>query len=481
MRATIAASLLAAALSGEQSPAAIRGRVLADDTGSPLPNACVAIADGPDAVRVTTDAAGFFTLTGAHQDRQTVSVSKSGYAKTSVELRDLMEVRLARGAVITGHVIDDLGGPVSLMSVVAERVTDGRVHIERMSWAETDDTGAYRLFGLAAGDYVVGLTGTRLVGTAGTTPIPIERLVRTYYPHTDVRAEADVVPLRAGAEVTGIDFHVDLPAPPGNRAGAPPAGARPERTGAIRGRVLRADGLPARAARVDLSSADRLFSPFGMATDLDGRYEFTDLKPGRYIVAATDSTSMTTARFGQRGPLDRGAIVTVTAGGAVEGVDVAMPRVSVIAGRVVDEYGDAIENANVRLQRIEWSRGRRRLASVRGVASRDTDDQGRYRLFGVPPGRYLVSAAVGEPLRGRLGAVNDLPGYVRTYFPGTPSATEAQPLDIATSDQALNINFALSTGQTGRIAGRVFAADGHPFRGTVHLIASARSAAIAAE
>jgi len=328
---------------------------------------------------------------------------------------------------------------------------------------------------------VVGVSGVRFVGAAGTTPFPFDHPPLNYYPHASGANDADVLALRAGAEATGIDFTLHVPAPPGTRPVEQSPTVRRDGAGAIRGRILRADGLPARSARVELSSADRLFSPFNTATDADGRYQFTGLKPGRYLMAATDPTAMTTARFGQRGSLDRGDIINVAPGGAVDGVDVSMPRVSVIGGRVVDEYGDAIENANVRLQQIEWSRGRRKVASVPGVASRDTDEQGRYRMFGIPPGRYVVSAVVGQAIRGTMGKVNNLPGYVRTYFPGTPIATDAQLLDISAGDQPLNVNFALSKGLTGQIAGRVLTADGQPFRGAVNLVASARSGAVAGE
>src|SRR5439155_27294104 len=128
----------------------------------------------------------------------------------------------------------------------------------------------------------------------------------------------------------------------------PAAEARSARGGAIRGHVVRPGGLPVRHARVMLSSAEYLFSPYATIADGDGRYEFGELRAGAYRIAATD-TSFRTVEFGQRENGDHGEPIAVAAGAVVDDVDVSIPRGHAISGRIVDEYGDPIENANVRV------------------------------------------------------------------------------------------------------------------------------------
>src|SRR2546425_7263086 len=72
-----------------------------------------------------------------------------------------------------------------------------------------------------------------------------------------------------------------------------------------------------------------------------------------------------------------------------------------------------------------------------------------------------------------------MPGYLRTYFSGTPTPAEAQLIEISGSEDALNADFALIHGRAATISGRVLKAAGEPFEGVVALIQSARSGAIA--
>src|SRR4029077_6784164 len=101
--------------------------------------------------------------------------------------------------------------------------------------------------------------------------------------------------------------------------------------------------------------------------------------------------------------------------------------------------------------------GRRRLVGVAGP--RQTDDLGAYRLANVAPGQYIVSADVGDV------SSADLPGYTRSYFPGTAAAGEAQFVSIRAGQEAASVDFALTQGRTARIMGQMLAASGRGTRG----------------
>jgi hypothetical protein len=138
---------------------------------------------------------------------------------------------------------------------------------------------------------------------------------------------------------------------------------------------------------------------------------------------------------------------------------------------VVDELGDALEGVSVQALRIRYEAGRRRL--VGAGAARPTDDLGRYRLYGVRPGHYVVSAAVGAVQS------TDLPGYARSYFPGTSNAGDAQFVSIAASQDVVGIDVSLSRTRTARVAGTVLNASGQPANpGALTLTPAARSSAV---
>ena len=68
---------------------------------------------------------------------------------------------------------------------------------------------------------------------------------------------------------------------------------------------------------------------------------------------------------------------------------------------------------------VRYDAGRRRLVPVLSVPQR-SNDSGAYRVYSVPPGRYIVSASASD-----VGAA-DLPDYVRTFYPGISRVTGAR-------------------------------------------------------
>src|SRR5207302_9182992 len=109
---------------------------------------------------------------------------------------------------------------------------------------------------------------------------------------------------------------------------------------------------------------------------------------------------------------------------------------------------------------------------VAGAQAARTNELGRYRIYGLQPGRYAVSAEVG-----RVGT-DDLPGYATTYFAGSRNPGEAQLVTIGLAQEVPNIDFALVPARTARIAGKTVTSSGEPFRGATELRASRRSGSI---
>src|SRR4051794_25068129 len=108
--------LSAVALNAAAQPSRLTGRVVSAESGEPIANARVSLVNpAQDASAVLTDRDGRFVLSAPPgrvivlaRDRLTVAAAKTGYARGEVTARatEPIEIRLARGAAISGRVLD---------------------------------------------------------------------------------------------------------------------------------------------------------------------------------------------------------------------------------------------------------------------------------------------------------------------------------------------------------------------------------------
>lgn len=249
-------------------------------------------------------------------------------------------------------------------------------------------------------------------------------------------------------------------------------------TGRIRGRIVAADtGAPVRRAQVRITG-----NAVAMKTSLsdgDGRYEFRDLPAGRFTLAAQKPGYMT-VQYGQTRPFESGKTIELAEAQVLDKADISMPRGSVIAGRIIDEFGEPIADVAVAAMRSTWSNGKRRLQAAGRAAG--TNDLGQYRIFGLAPGDYYVSAtfrggdmammemamAAATGGGGSAGPSGSTPnsGYAPTYFPGTTSGGDAQKITLNVGQEAQGTDFALLPVRLAKISGTVIGSDGKPAEGT---------------
>jgi protocatechuate 3,4-dioxygenase beta subunit len=231
-------------------------------------------------------------------------------------------------------------------------------------------------------------------------------------------------------------------------------------TAVLRGQVVASDsGAPIRRAQVRLSGIGMRESRLA-TTDAQGRFEIRDLNGGRYSLTASKG-GFVTLQYGQRRPGEAGTPIELSDAQVLDRLLIGLPRGSVISGRISDEFGEPIVNASVSAMRYAYVGGSRRLTPA---GARDTtDDQGFYRLFGLSPGDYIISASL------RMGEVTDpgdeLSGFAPTYFPGTPDATAAQQVRVALSQEQGGVSFALAATRLVRVWGQVLSASGTPHWG----------------
>ncbi len=266
------------------------------------------------------------------------------------------------------------------------------------------------------------------------------------------------------------------PPPPIQMPGMPARDRRgPEMTGTaqLRGRVTAADsGAPLRKVQVRLMGAG-LGTPRMGTTDAEGRYEFRDLPAGRYTVMAT-KPGYVSLQYGQRRPLEQGRPIELVDKQVADKIDLRLPRGGVLTGRIVDEFDDPVSDASVAVMQMRYTGGRRRPVPVSRPSQ--TNDLGQFRVWGLPPGEYLVSATLrsfGVDPQMIVGTSQDATGYAPTFYPGTANVAEAQRVTVTLGSEASGVEFALLPVRTAKITGIVVDTEGRPFTdGNVMMIQS---------
>lgn len=272
---------------------------------------------------------------------------------------------------------------------------------------------------------------------------------------------------RQGSATVGATPGTQAPVPgmprPPARDGRP--GEEPVKgTAVVRGVIVAADtGTPLRRVQVRVMGER---GPVGglAQTDAQGRFEVTELPAGRYHVSVSKSGYVSQS-YGQRSPNQPGTPIELAEGQRADRVNFSMTRGGVITGRIVDEFGEPMAGAQVTVQRYAYMGGRRRLVGGGGEGGYDqTNDLGDYRLYGLTPGDYYVSATVRdrEFVMPGMSTPPSGDGFAPTYYPGTANQASAQRVVVKPGLETPNVSFALATTRVGRISGHVVTSSGEP-------------------
>jgi hypothetical protein len=208
----ISSSLLLCALLA-QTPAApppsglITGRVTEGGGDSGVPSAVVSIQASTSQQRdpldlMLTDSDGRFFFEGLPSGTYRITVRKPGwidgaygqrragglaatFTLENAERRTGLDIKLWKPAVLAGDVTDEAGEPVvdALVWAVRRRSIAGRQRMELVTATHTDDRGAFRLSGLAPGEYTAFLptmiSSGPMTFSPGSAPMPWMRTMTT--------------------------------------------------------------------------------------------------------------------------------------------------------------------------------------------------------------------------------------------------------------------------------------------------------------
>jgi hypothetical protein len=238
-----------------------------------------------------------------------------------------------------------------------------------------------------------------------------------------------------------------------------------QETCSVSGGVVKLAGsAPLKSARVELRSVEEQTHAYAATSDEGGRFTLKNLEPGRYRLTVT-RTGFVDQEYGQRTSNDPGSILTLAPGQELKDLLFRLIPWAVIAGRIRNEDGDAMPWVQVTALRETYTDGKRKLSPT---AQETTNDLGEYRLFGLRPGRYFVSAAYSRRNQGleQSGDAEDdgmapaeestAQKYVPTYYPGTPDPAKAATISVKPGDEIPSVDILLQRVAAYKIRGRIY-------------------------
>jgi hypothetical protein len=177
-------------------------------------------------------------------------------------------------------------------------------------------------------------------------------------------------------------------------------------------------------------------------TDASGCYAFTNLPDALYVVQVS-KVAYATVVFGEDPPSGReGQTVRVSGGETVPDVDFRVAKSGVITGRVVDDAGEPVPNVLVQaMSVVSFSADEEPAAFPHAPSARTTNDLGLYRLFGLPPGDYVVCASPGAVA---AKTPSELTGFIPTYFPRSRGLAAATVLSIKVGQEFQGVDIVLA-------------------------------------
>lgn len=211
-------------------------------------------------------------------------------------------------------------------------------------------------------------------------------------------------------------------------------------------------------------------------TDANGHYTIR-LTAGSYTVSAEFGGFVTNGYRATR-PGRAGMSLRLAANEVRSDIDIALPPAGAISGAVTTPSGRPLSGVTVAAAQSRFVRGIKSLVRVGGEAT--TDGDGRFRLYGLPAGEYVVAAsavprgAATTTLRSMSDEEN---AFVRTFLQRSPSSAASAIPQSDDSPVALVPVFHPSTLEADA-AGRVSVASGQQADGVDIVVQPVRTSTV---
>jgi protocatechuate 3,4-dioxygenase beta subunit len=367
------------------NPASVAGHTIEAKSGEPVKKALVILRKGNDReIGAYADSAGTFAFQSVEPGAYTISVEQDGYVPVSGakpvtiilkpgDTETALVLKLQKTAVISGHVFDADGDPVTGAGIQIQPATQKKGQPRAGSTAITNDRGEYRAFGVVPGKYRISAFWTRalrhptmsvqqaadLAGKAGE-----EAYAVTWYPGTLSATGAGIVQVESGAEVAGIDLQL-----------------RRMRAVRVRGIVTSSGAAPALVMISLQPAGGEGQMAQASVVSAGGRFEIGGVLPGSYILTAdavaTDNP-LAARRLVNVGETD------------LEGVLLTLAGPQVLKGRIVVPEGRKLPGLFVTL-------ASREPQNHQGGGLAQPASDGSFTMPSVLAGDYDVILATNEP------------------------------------------------------------------------------------
>jgi hypothetical protein len=210
---------------------------------------------------------------------------------------------------------------------------------------------------------------------------------------------------------------------------------QPEPGTAVVSGVVRLKGKPSCCVAVRLlAQGSRSHNRYIVGSDENGRFRIPNVAAGKYLISARAPGHV--FPLGYDLEVDDERPLNIVEGEKIENIALEAKRLGVITGRVTDSRGAPMIGEAIYLHRLDKDG---KPQPILYQPRQQTDDRGVYRLYGLPEGRYLVSAEhyMNRPF----------------FYPGMTSQSEAKAIEVAEESEIAGIDITLPDRERSQIAG----------------------------
>jgi hypothetical protein len=261
---------------------------------------------------------------------------------------------------------------------------------------------------------------------------------------------------------------------------ARPAAAPNRTTASVQGRVAKdPGGEPVKKALIELIAENQNEGgDYTAVTGGDGGFRVEGVVPGRYRLFVERTGFLEVEKHHTRSD---GRVLALTAGQEMTDVLVRLQAAAVVDGRVTDEDGDPLPDAQVAVLRQTFVAGRTHWQQA---GAERTNDLGEYRIAGLAAGNYYVSVSPPPDFKSLIAAASNAPvadthandarsndssangsntndaranaatAYATTYYPGTQDLRQASAVQLHAGDD-FPVNFSLAPSPSVVVRGSI--------------------------
>jgi hypothetical protein len=237
------------------------------------------------------------------------------------------------------------------------------------------------------------------------------------------------------------------------------------------------DSGPLKNATVQLTNDSDREHHIATKTTADGHFLLKNVPAGQYKLIVTRN-GYVSQELGQKKPDDPGAVFTLRQGQRITDLVFKLGLAGVITGKVFDEDGEPMVGVAVRAMRQVYTDGRK---SLQATTEQETNDLGEFRVFGLEPGRYYISAemvgwnrVVGDREFSSSEKNSGEKGYAKIYYQSALEAASASSVYVKEGEEISSIDIFMKEVTVYRVRGKVQYLFPHKATGDTQLVVSHR-------